>query len=431
MTNPARLVTLTSISGLFMTKHIRQARKTGKIIKTPYGMEKLFTVTTVDLTGFGQLCRCLDTLTGRPFMFVIRGEMLPGADGKKTRRLVHPDPETGEVATFEPAARTWFAVDIDKVKKPVAIDPVTDPEGAIEHLIGLLPPELHDASCWWQLTCSQSLPGNEETLSARLWFWLAEPLDDASLTRWARATNKSAGHKLIDDSLYRAIQPHYVANPIFEDGMRDPLPRRHGVRTGLDEAVTLVIPDPDPTDPENWADEGFVGRGVDTYLGDIGGDRGFRAGMMGAIASYYATNGPDANPEKIKDLVRKSILNAPRGDRGDRDIDRYLSDRHLNEMIGWVRGRERQNPKRQRRLRPDIEQIAISVPVGEERAPAVRAIADKLLKCKNLPAAMALSLTEAFNEAHCSPPLPRDQVRSFVNTLAGRLADRVERGNAR
>ena len=34
----------------------------------------------------------------------------------------------------------------DKVKKPVAIDPVTDPEGAIEYLIGLLPPELQDAS---------------------------------------------------------------------------------------------------------------------------------------------------------------------------------------------------------------------------------------------------------------------------------------------
>jgi hypothetical protein len=428
--NPAQLVALSSVSGLFMTKRIRQERKTGRIIKSPYGMEKFFSVTTVDLTDFGPLCRCLDTLTARPFMFAIRGNPLPDADRKKTRRLVHYDSEAGEGATFEPVARNWFAVDIDKVKKPVVIDPISDPEGAIEYLIGLLPPELHDASCWWQFTCSQSLPGNEDTLSARLWFWLAEPLDDASLTRWARATNKSAGYKLIDDSIYRAIQPHYVANPLFEDGMRDPLPRRHGTRTGLDEAVGLVIPDPDPTDAENGAKEGFIGRGVEAWLADIGGDRGFRHGMMGAIASYYATNGPDADPETIKTLVRNAIVNAPRRERSDGDIDRYLSDRHLNEMVAWVRQRERQNPQRGRRPRPDLEAIALSVPVAEERAPSVRAIADKLLRCKSVPPAMALVLTECWNEQRCSPPLPRDQVRGFVNVLAGRLANR-ERGNGR
>jgi hypothetical protein len=151
---------------------------------------------------------------------------------------------------------------------------------------------------------------------------------------------------------------------------------------------------------------------------------------MGAIASYYATNGPDADPETIKALVRNAIVNAPRGGRSDRDIDRYLSDRHLNEMIAWVRQRERQNPQRERRPRPNLEAIALSVPVAEERAPSVRAIADKLLRCKSVPPAMALVLTECWNEQRCSPPLPRDQVRGFVNVLAGRLANR-ERGNGR
>ena len=428
--SPARMIVLFSVSRLYATKRIRRDRKTDKVIVNGYGKETFFSVTTVDLTGFPHLCRYLETLTQRSTMFVIRGEPLSDTDRKKTRRLIHADPETGECPTFEPAARLWFAVDIDKVRKPAAIDPVADPEGAIEYLIGLLPPELHDASCWWQFTCSQNLPGNEETLSARLWFWLTEPLDDAALTRWGRAANKSAGHKLIDDSIYRAIQPHYVANPIFEDGILDPLPRRHGIRAGLDEAVTLVIPDPDPADPESCGREGFIGRGVDAYLGDIGGDRGFRHGMMGAIASYYATNGPDADPETIRALVRNAILNAPGGQRSDRDIDRYCSDGHLNEMIGWVRQRERQNPKREHRHRPNLEAIALSVPVAEERAPAVRAIADKLLRCKSIPPQMALALTEAWNEQHCSPPLPCNQVRGFVNTLAGRFANR-ERNNGR
>jgi hypothetical protein len=430
--SPNQLVALTSFSGLDATKRIRRDRKTSKIIVTDYGRETFFGAAIADVNGFSHLCRCLDDLTQQRTVFVIRGTPLPNVDlNKKMRRLLHPDPKTDDGATFGPAPRSWFAVDIDKVARPVTIDPVIDPDGAIEHLIGLLPPELYDASCWWQFTCSQSLPGNEETLSARLWFWLAEPLDDASLTRWARATNKSAGRKLIDVSLYNAIQPHYIADPIFEDGACNPLPHRHGIRTGLDEAVSLVIPDPDPIDPESWGEAGFIGRGVEAFLNEIGGERGFRAPMMSAVASYYATNGADADPETIKDLVRDAIVNAPRGGRSDHDIERYLSDRHLNEMIAWVRQRERRNPQRERRPRADLEVIALSVPVAGERGPAVRAIANMLLSCRSVPPVMALALIQAWNEQHCSPPLPRDQVRGFINVLAGRLADRVERQNGR
>jgi hypothetical protein len=154
----ARLVVLFSVSGLYATKRIRQHRKTGKIIKTDYAREKHFRVQQVDLNGFGHLCKCLDRLTQRPFAFVIRGAPLPDTDLDKTRRLAHPDPETGEIATFAEAERSWFAVDIDKVRKPVPIDPVVDPEGAIEYLIGLLPPELWDASITPTITGTTARP---------------------------------------------------------------------------------------------------------------------------------------------------------------------------------------------------------------------------------------------------------------------------------
>jgi hypothetical protein len=239
----ARLTVLTSVSGLYATKRIRQDHKTGRIVKTDYGREKHFRVQTVELSSFAHLCRCLDRLTQRTLAFVVRGEPLPGVDMQKARRLLHDDPETGEAATFSEAPRQWFAADIDKVRRPIAIDPVADPDGAIEHLIGLLPPELHDASCWWQFTCSQSLPGYEEMLSARLWFWLLEPLDDAALTRWARDANKAAGFKLLDDALYRAVQPHYVAAPIF-DNLPDPLPRRHGVASVSTKPSRSLSPSP-------------------------------------------------------------------------------------------------------------------------------------------------------------------------------------------
>jgi len=131
---------LFSVSNLYATKRIRRDHKTGKIIKAGYGNETFFRVKRVNLNGFDHLCTCLDALTKQPFALVIRGEPLPETNLNHTRRVNHEDAEKGYQAAFTEAARHWFAVDIDKVKKPVAIDPVSNPDAAIEFLIGLLPP---------------------------------------------------------------------------------------------------------------------------------------------------------------------------------------------------------------------------------------------------------------------------------------------------
>jgi hypothetical protein len=422
-----RLTVLTSVSDLYATKRIRSDRKTGKVIKTSYGCESHFRVTQVDLTDFDHLCRCLDTLRQRPFAFVIRGEPLPGIDRNKTRRLLHPDPETGEAATFTAAARHWFAVDIDKVKKPVAIDPATDPDAAIEHLIGLLPPELHDASCWWQFTCCQNLPGYEDTLSARVWFWSLDSLDDAALTRWALAANHGA--RLIDPSLYRAVQPHYIAAPIFE-GLPDPLPRRHGVRVGLDQAVTLLIPEPS-ADDAYVAGAGYVGLGIEGHLAEIGGDCGFRAPMVSAIAAYFAANGPAAGPEPIKARVREAIARADPGERSAADITRYMSDRHLNDIVGWIRARERDKPPSAGPAPPSSEFfqcIGNSVPIGNERIRATRAIAQHLLRQRYLDKHLAVALVQSWNAVHCTPPLPSEQVQALAHEIARSEIRRIDNG---
>jgi hypothetical protein len=412
----SRLTALTSVSKLYATKRIRLDRKTGKLVTTHYGREKHFRIQSVELSGFEHLCRCLDRLTKLPYSFVVRGEPLPGTDLENARRLLHPDPDTGEVETFREASRRWLAVDMDKIRRPVTIDPVSDPEGAIEYLIGLLPPELHDASCWWQFTSSQSLPGPDETLCARLWFWLAEPLDDAALTRWALSANKTG--KIIDPSLYRVVQAHYVADPIFEGGIADPLPRRHGVRVGIDEAVTLLIPEPNADDPYVGSGQGYVGIGIEGHLDEIGGERGFRVPMVSAIAAYFAANSADADPEPIKRRVREAIANAPRGGRSDADIERYLSDRHLNDIVGWVRARERASPRPQK---PSFNEILATlgsaVPVGNERQNAVRVLASHLLRRLYEPR-LAASLVTSWNVIHCAPPLPGKQVDEIVAAMA-------------
>jgi hypothetical protein len=419
-----RLSVLTSVSELYATKRIRRDRKTDRIIKTNFSNETWFRCRQVELSGFGHLCRILDALTSRSFSLVIRGEPLPKTDLNRTRKVNHADAQKGYPAAFAEAARHWFAVDLDKIKCPVAIDPVTDPEGAVEHLVGLLPPELHDGSCWWQFTCCQNLPGYEDTLSARLWFWLTDPLDGPALTRWARAANKAAGLRLIDDSLYRVVQVHYVAAPIFEDGMRDPLPHRHGVRVGLDEAVSLVIPEPAPHDPENYVAGGFVGVGVDGFVAQIGGAEGFRKPMVAAIASYYATNGANAAPGPIKARVREAIGQADPGGRSDADIARYSSDRHLDEIIAWVRGHERTKPVS---VNPSPAELATAIAIGDERQRALHGVLRHLLRQRYLDPHLAVTLAHCFNQARCSPPLPDDEIEALAAAIARQKLTRPKR----
>jgi hypothetical protein len=223
---------------------------------------------------------------------------------------------------------------------------------------------------------------------------------------------------------------HYVASPIFEDGMRDPLPRRHGVRTGLDEAVSLVVPEADSADAYTWSGGGDIGIGVAGFLGQIGGERGFRTPIVAAIASYYASNGADANPEPVKAQLRAAIANAPRGGRSDADITRYCSERHLNDIIGWSRAREKANsrpvPSPQAR-KEFLKALGRAVPIGNERARAVAAITRHLFRQRFLDPQLAVSLVASWNQVHCAPPLPAEQVRAIATALANREIDAAKR----
>src|SRR5690606_40182842 len=112
------------------------------------------------------------------------------------------------------ALRRWLLVDMDAITPAVGIDPAEDPESAIEYLIGLLPDEFADASCWWQWSSSAGLKGDH--LSAHLWFWLNRPLGDGDLARWAKFVNAKAAaergiRKLVDRQLFTTNQPHYTA----------------------------------------------------------------------------------------------------------------------------------------------------------------------------------------------------------------------------
>jgi hypothetical protein len=129
--------------------------------------------------------------------------------------------------------------DIDNFALSTA-DPVLEPEKAIIEWIGnTLPPEFQNVSFVWQLSSRAGyVPG---VLKAHVWFWLLQPTTSASLKRSVRDINKAKGN-VIDESLYSPVQIHYTANPLFENGMIDPVPHRVGIFQGFaGDSVDLHI----------------------------------------------------------------------------------------------------------------------------------------------------------------------------------------------
>jgi hypothetical protein len=340
------LTILHSTSGKHAAKRFTRDPATAAIKNRSFDEEKFFRVETVEIEDFAALCAVLTRLTGEAHAFVVRGEALPGINRGHCRRLLHRDPKSKDGPNFEVTPRRWLSVDIDHVDCPAAVDPVSDPEAAVEHLIGLLPPELHGAPCWWQFSSSQSLPGGADTLSAHLWFWTAEPYSDAELTRWALAHNRRVDCKIIDPALYRAVQPHYIAAPSFV-GMEDPLPRRSGVRPGLDEEVVLVIPPPASSRRPEPGTAGYdPGLGVAAHLAEVGGANGSRGPILKAIASYIATHGSTADCGPLKAAIREALDRIPPDRRIEPQQSLYASDEHLDRMIEWVRQQHGDQPPR-------------------------------------------------------------------------------------
>ena len=324
MTASDTLTVLRSASRAHAGKRFKRG-KDGQIRNRSYGKEAFFSVQNITVGNIVELARALDELARHPYDFIIRGEALDNTNRAHTRRLLYAKGD--QPATFADKPRHWFLVDVDHIAAPALTDPREDPEGVVEYVIGLLP-ELVDASCFWQFSASQSVLPDDQTISLHLWFWSLELHSAEEMTRWARAQNKAAGVRLINETVYRAVQPHYITAPTFE-GMNDPLPRRCGLRQGLDDAVSLLIPSADAKNPEFPGRGGYEpGAGVEAYLAEIGGPKGFRAPIMSAIASYISSYGSRADVQPLYTAIREAIVRAePHGDLG-RYRRRHASRRH-------------------------------------------------------------------------------------------------------
>jgi hypothetical protein len=180
-------------------------------------------------------------------------------------------------------------------------------------------------------------------VSAHVWFWLAEACGEAELKRWSDAVNQSTGFKLIDPVTTRTVQPHFVAAPIFGQGLRDPLAgRRTLFIPGAVDAATLTIPVVAPRRTYQ-AGEGAAHAGGDyaAHLAAIGGSEGFRAPVLRAVAAFVRDNRPDPDLEALRRDIQARIAAADPGGRPQAVLDEY-GGRGLDQMIAWVQDRERE-----------------------------------------------------------------------------------------
>jgi hypothetical protein len=232
----------------------------GNIRKESYQNAKWFRITREPLNSFADLARVLARIAQDPHCHIVNGQLIDGVDPDCARRT-HVRRKDNQ-PSLELAPHYWLPMDIDEIEARDAegeFDPVANPERAVRHVRSLLPVDFQDVECLWSLTSSAGFTeagkddhgkfytvGSRPTISMRLYWWLARPMDCSEAKRWLRdyvkegATKKNKTHtdrRILDGAIYTPSQPIYTAAPMLE-GVDDPVPLRFGICRGARQAVS-------------------------------------------------------------------------------------------------------------------------------------------------------------------------------------------------
>lgn len=230
-------------------------RRLAKLIRrTPDGLEvqgydeaATFAWEALPVDGIEALAMELEQLAKDPHACVIRGGIKEASRAKRLvnrRQHVNRDGAEGDWENHKPGRR-WVAFDIDKLEIPNCLLPDGNmTRGDAVTMAGYakrtLPPEFHGAACVYHFSASAGLHGWDK-VSLHLWFWLDRPIYDLSWRAWCDG-------KGVDASLFKSVQAHYTADPVFAD-IPDPLA---GVRFGFLDGAAEVVADASLQDFDAW-----------------------------------------------------------------------------------------------------------------------------------------------------------------------------------
>jgi hypothetical protein len=300
-----------------------------------------YLVETKAVDNLDELSTLLLELENDPLRFIIRGQLVEGADKSKPvqRRKANALAPPQE-APFADMPSSWLMIDIDKQMLPDDIDLIAQPEDAIGFLISRLPKEFHNCSVHYQLSGSAGV-FDTNRVSAHLFYWLSEPTTSAKIKGWASAVNSE--YRLIDVSLFQAVQPHYTSKPSFPAEYTDPFAgRRSGLIKKAQAAVTIdysvveKVKAHRKTQPQQHF-EGVSGyENILAQLGDGLGGEGFHNPLLRGVASHVSVSGrekAEATRESLKVDLRARIDAADSSNHTFEEIERYKSDAVLDGLI--------------------------------------------------------------------------------------------------
>jgi hypothetical protein len=283
--------------------------------KISYQAGAWFTPREHRVSELAGLVDVLDQVRRDPCALIVRGALAPDAaaavsadPATRIRRRKHA--KGGIDPTLIETDRRWIMLDIDGWPLPAWGDLADDPDTVIDHAIHeLLPPPFHDVTCWWQLSSSAGFAAG--ILKCHLFFWLSEPASNEHL----KAILKQLAPG-VDRAPFSAAQPHFIADPIIENG-HDPIPRRTGWRHSLEAEVVLPA------------------LRVLATLGDGDGLEGFHAPLRAATLRYarQCTRTGHRDDDAVKDTLRAAIRNARRDPAKRSSVDGYLGDDYLGRLI--------------------------------------------------------------------------------------------------
>lgn len=200
----------------------------GAISKRNYDAGKYFYVEEFDVSDIYDLHALISKLADQPKKFIIRGRLKDDVSFPCVRQC------NGNSATFEKRASHLLLVDIDGVSLPSHLNAAHDPESVIRWVLGTLPTEFQSTTCVYQFSSSQNITAKlgsrpEGEARVHLWFWCDRAVAD---DEWRRYLEINAPD--VDRAIFTAVQPHFTANPQFEN-MSDPLSKRVGVLNGASD----------------------------------------------------------------------------------------------------------------------------------------------------------------------------------------------------
>jgi hypothetical protein len=290
-----------------------------------YDSPKHFTVHERQVDSIISAAELLSKVEGQSKFMMVRGRVRDGVDRNNTRRTYVNGGD--EEPCFDAAAHNLMMLDFDKIDCPAGLDPLA-PAVAVRCAVALLPFEFHGVTCWWQFTSSAGVrPG----IRLRLGYWGSRPTTDQELKNWLPA--------ILDHSVFAPVQPIYIANPIFEEGV-DPVPVRSGVICGDRDEVAI----PDRIERES-DDDGLGYAGYRAQIGDHPGGKGFNIPIGKAIAAWFGKHGAKKPTGWLRTDLERAIRAADATRHSDADIEEKIAS--LDRRIEWTREREAQKPPKQ------------------------------------------------------------------------------------